>query len=212
MAAGRYGLQVADIHSVVASAIGGENVGRNDRGPSASSDQRPLPARVPRFARTLARLPIVTDRGAQIRLSDVAKVEIRDGPPMLKSENGRLSGGCTLTCAVRDLRSAVTEMQQRVAREVKLPPGYSISWSGQFEYLERATQRLKIVVPATLAVIFLLLFLTFRSAGEALLIMGAVPFALAGGSGSSGFSGTMCRGERGRIHSASRLSRLNLVS
>ena len=81
----------------------------------------------------------------------------------------------------RDLRSAVTEMQQRVARDVKLPPGYSISWSGQFEYLERATQRLKVVVPATLAVIFLLLFLTFRSAGEALLIMGAVPFALAGG-------------------------------
>jgi Cu(I)/Ag(I) efflux system membrane protein CusA/SilA len=100
---------------------------------------------------------------------------------MLKSENGRLSGWVYVDLRGRDLRSAVTEMQQRVAQQVKLPPGYSISWSGQFEYLERATQRLRVVVPATLAVIFLLLFLTFRSAGEALLIMGAVPFALAGG-------------------------------
>ncbi len=181
MAAGRYGLQVADIHSVVASAIGGENVGETIEG----RQRFPINVRYPREYRDslerLRALPIVTDRGAQIRLSDVAKVEIRDGPPMLKSENGRLSGWVYVDLRGRDLRSAVTQMQQRVAREVKLPPGYSISWSGQFEYLERATQRLKVVVPATLAVIFLLLFLTFRSASEALLIMGAVPFALAGG-------------------------------
>jgi Cu(I)/Ag(I) efflux system membrane protein CusA/SilA len=100
---------------------------------------------------------------------------------MLKSENGRLSGWVYVDLRGRDLRSAVTEMQQRVAEQVQLPPGYSISWSGQFEYLERATQRLKVVVPATLAVIFLVLFLTFRDAGEAALIMIAVPLALAGG-------------------------------
>ena len=181
MAAGRYGLHVADIQSVVASAIGGENVGE-----TIEARQRfPINVRYPREYRDslerLRALPIVTERGAQIRLSDVAKVEIRDGPPMLRSENGRLSGWVYVDLRGRDLRSAVTEMQQRVARQVQLPPGYSISWSGQFEYLERATERMKVVVPATLAVIFLLLFLTFRDAGEAALIMVAVPLALAGG-------------------------------
>lgn len=180
-AAGRFGLQVADIQSVVASAIGGENIGE-----TIESRQRfPINVRYPREYRDslerLRQLPIVTERGAQIRLTDVATVEVRDGPPMLKSENGRLSGWVYVDLRGRDLRSAVNDMQQRVASEVKLPPGYSVSWSGQFEYLERATQRLKIVVPATLAVIFLLLFITFRQVGEALLIMGAVPFALAGG-------------------------------
>ena len=181
MAAGRYGLQVADIQSVVASAIGGENIGE-----TVENRQRfPINVRYPREYRDslerLRALPIVTDRGAQIRLGDVARVEIKDGPPMLKSENGRLSGWVYVDIRGRDLRSAVTEMQQRVLQEVKLPPGYSIAWSGQFEYLERATQRLKVVVPATLAVIFLLLFLTFRDPGEAVLIMVTVPFALAGG-------------------------------
>ncbi|HVE51297.1 MAG TPA: efflux RND transporter permease subunit [Casimicrobiaceae bacterium] len=181
MTAGRYGLQVADIQSVVASAIGGENVGE-----TIENRQRfPINVRYPREYRDslerLRALPIVTERGAQIRLGDVAKLEIRDGPPMLKSENGRLSGWVYVDLRGRDLRSAVNEMQQRVSQQVELPPGYSISWSGQFEYLERATQRLKIIVPATLAAIFLLLFLAFRRAGEALLIMCAVPFALAGG-------------------------------
>ena len=205
MAAGRYGLQVADIQSVVASAIGGENIGE-----TIENRQRfPINVRYPREYRDslerLRALPIVTERGAQIRLSDVAKVEIRDGPPMLKSENGRLSGWVYVDIRGRDLRSAVTEMQQRVAREVKLPPGYSISWSGQFEYLERATQRLKVVVPATLAVIFLLLFLTFRSAerGAADHGRGAVRAGrrllvhLAPGARHVG-------GERGRIHRAGR--------
>jgi Cu(I)/Ag(I) efflux system membrane protein CusA/SilA len=100
---------------------------------------------------------------------------------MLKSENGRLSGWVYVDLRSRDLSSAVAEMQQRVAQKVKLPPGYSISWSGQFEFLERAAQRMKIVVPATLALIFLLLFATFRRADEAALIMVTVPFALAGG-------------------------------
>jgi Cu(I)/Ag(I) efflux system membrane protein CusA/SilA len=181
MAAGRYGLQIADVQSVVASAIGGENIGE-----TIENRQRfPINVRYPREYRDslerLRELPIVTERGAQIRLADVAKVEIRDGPPMLKSENGRLSGWVYVDLRGRDLRSAVTEMQQRVAQQVQLPAGYSISWSGQFEYLERATQRLKVVVPATLAVIFLLLYVTFRRAWEALLIMGTVPFALAGG-------------------------------
>ncbi|HVF62410.1 MAG TPA: efflux RND transporter permease subunit [Casimicrobiaceae bacterium] len=181
MAAGRYGMQVADIQSVVASAIGGENVGE-----TIENRQRfPINVRYPREYRDslerLRALPIVTPRGAHIRLGDVATIEITDGPPMLKSENGRLSAWVYVDIRGRDLRSAVNEMQQRVASEVKLPGGYSISWSGQFEYLERATKRMQVVVPATLAVIFLLLFLTFRDPVEALLIMVSVPFALVGG-------------------------------
>src|SRR6185369_5225436 len=126
-------------------------------------------------------LPVLTERGARIRLRDVAAIRISDGPPMLKSENARLSGWVYIDLHGRDLTSAVREMQRAVAREVKLPPGYSMSWSGQFEFLERAQQKLKIVVPATLAIIFVLLYLTFRRFSDALLIMGTLPFALAGG-------------------------------
>ena len=126
-------------------------------------------------------LPVLTERGAQIRLGDVASIRISDGPPMLKSENARPSGWVYIDLHGRDLSSAVREMQQAVAKQIKLPAGYSISWSGQFEYLERATARLKIVVPATLVIIFVLLYLTFRRFSDALLIMVTLPFALVGG-------------------------------
>jgi Cu(I)/Ag(I) efflux system membrane protein CusA/SilA len=129
----------------------------------------------------LRSLPVLTERGAQIRLGDVATVRINDGPPMLKSENARLSGWVYVDIRDRALSAVVRDMQQVVATEVKLPPGYSISWSGQFEYLERAAARLKIVVPATLLIIFVLLYLTFKRADEAALIMATLPFALAGG-------------------------------
>src|SRR3989441_2072023 len=126
-------------------------------------------------------LPLLTERGAQIRLGDVAEVKISDGPPMLKSENARLSGWVYVDIRGRDLSSAVRDMQRAVAEKVKLPAGTSISWSGQFEFLERATAKLKIVVPATLAIIFVLLYFAFRRAAEALLIMATLPFALVGG-------------------------------
>ena len=124
---------------------------------------------------------MLTERGAQIRLADVASIRISDGPPMLKSENARLSGWVYIDIRGRDLSSAVRDMQQAVARKSSCLPGYSISWSGQFEYLERAKARLKIVVPGTLAIIFVLLYLTFRRFTEALLIMTTLPFALVGG-------------------------------
>ena len=126
-------------------------------------------------------LPLLTERGAQLRLADVADIRIADGPAMLKSENGRLSGWVYIDLRGRALSAAVRDMQQAVARGVTLPPGYSISWSGQFEYLERATERLKIVVPTTLIIIFVLLLLTFRRFGDAALIMITLPLALAGG-------------------------------
>ena len=114
-------------------------------------------------------------------LSDVADVRITDGPPMLRSENARLSGWVYVDIRGRDLRSAVQDMQKAVSERVKLPPGYSISWSGQFEFLERATAKLKIVVPFTLMIIFVLLYLTFKRFEEAALIMATLPFALVGG-------------------------------
>src|SRR5437867_4426421 len=180
-AAARYGLNVADVHSVVTAAIGGDNIGETVEG----LQRFPINVRYPREMRDsvekIRELPLLTERGAQIRLGDVAEVRITDGPPMLKTENARLSGWVYVDIRDRDLSSAVRDMQRAVAEKVKLPPGVSISWSGQFEFLERATARLKIVVPATLGIIFVLLYFAFRRVAEALLIMGTLPFALVGG-------------------------------
>jgi Cu(I)/Ag(I) efflux system membrane protein CusA/SilA len=180
-AAGRFGLSIADVQSVIASAVGGENIGETVEG----LQRFPINLRYPRELRDslekLRSLPIVTGRGARLLLSDVADVRITDGPPMLRSENARLSGWVYVDIRGRDLRSAVREMQQVVGEKVKLSPGYSVSWSGQFEYLERATAKLKVVVPFTLLIIFVLLYLTFRRFDEAALVMVTLPFALVGG-------------------------------
>ncbi|WP_321878623.1 efflux RND transporter permease subunit [Paraburkholderia bannensis] len=181
LAAARYGLSVADIQSVVSSAVGGDDVGEV----IAGRERFPINVRYPREIRdsvdNIRQLPIVTDRGAQIVLGDVARIQIDDGPPMIRSENARLSGYVYVDIRNVDLESAVKAMQRAVAQKVTLPPGYSIAWSGQFEYLERAAAKLRMVVPVTLAVIFLLLFLTFNSAADAALLMSTVPFALVGG-------------------------------
>ena len=180
-AAARFGLNIADVQSVVASAIGGENVGETVEG----LQRFPINVRYPRETRDslekLRRLPFVTERGARLVLGDVADIRITDGPPMLRSENARLSGWVYVDIRGRDLKSAVQDMQQAVAAQVKLSQGYSVSWSGQFEYLERATAKLKVVVPFTLLIIFVLLYLTFKRFDEALLIMLAMPFSLIGG-------------------------------
>jgi Cu(I)/Ag(I) efflux system membrane protein CusA/SilA len=181
-AAARFGMNVADVQSVISAAVGGENIGETVEG----LQRFPINVRYPREVRDslekLRELPVLTDAGAQIRLGDVAAIRIDDGPPMLKSENARLSGWVYVDVRGRDLSSAVREMQQAVARGVPLPAGYSVSWSGQFEYLKRAAARLKVVVPATLAIIFVLLYLTFGRFDEAALIMATLPFALAGGA------------------------------
>ena len=180
-AAARYGLNVADVQSIVSSAIGGENIGETVEG----LQRFPINVRYPREIRdsleNLRQLPILTERGAQIRLGDVTAIHISDGPTMLKTENARLSGWVYVDIHGRDLSSTVHDMQAAVIKEVKLPPGYSVAWSGQFEFMERAKAKLKIVVPATLMIIFVLLYLAFGSFGEALLIMATLPFALAGG-------------------------------
>lgn len=181
-AAARFGMNVADVQGVIAAAVGGDNIGETVEG----LQRFPINVRYPREVRDslekLRALPLLTEAGAQIRLGDVATVRVADGPLMLKSENARLSGWVYVDVRGRDLTSAVRAMQHVVAQEVRLPPGYSVSWSGQFEYLERALAKLRVVVPATLAIIFVLLVLTFDRFDEAALIMATLPFALAGGA------------------------------
>jgi Cu(I)/Ag(I) efflux system membrane protein CusA/SilA len=180
-AAARHGLSVSDVQAVVSTAIGGDNVGEVIQG----RERYPINVRYPREIRDslqgLRELPFVTEKGAQLLLQDVAQVTVTEGPPMLRSENARLSGWVYVDVRGRDTRSTVNDMQAAVAKAVAMPAGYAMSWSGQFEYLERATERMKVVIPMTLAVIFLLLYLLFRSFGEAALVMAAVPFALIGG-------------------------------
>jgi copper/silver efflux system protein len=179
--ADRYGLNIADVQAMVSSAIGGDNIGQTIEG----LERFPISVRYPREIRDsvekLRDLPVLTERGAQIRLGDVADIRISDGPPMLKSENARLSSWVYVDLHGRALSSAVRDMQQAVARQVRLPAGYSLSWSGQFEFLARATAKLELVVPATLVIIFVLLYLTLRRFSEAALIMATLPFALVGG-------------------------------
>jgi copper/silver efflux system protein len=180
-AAARYGMNIADVQSVIASAVGGENIGETVEG----LQRFPINLRYPRELRDslakLRALPIVSENGARLVLSDVATIKVTDGPPLLRSENARLANWVYVDIRGRDLQSAVREMQRAVAAQVPLPPGVSISWSGQFEFLERATASLKLVVPLTLLIIFVLLYLTFRRIDEALLIMATLPLALVGG-------------------------------
>ncbi len=180
-AAARYGLNINDVQLIISSAVGGMNIGETVEG----LQRFPINVRYPREIRdslaSLRTLPIVTIRGQQLILSDVANISISDGPPMVRSENSRLAGFVYVDIRDRDLGSAVTDMQQIVSEQVDLPTGYSITWSGQFEYLERATAKLKLVVPFTLLIIFVLFYLTFKNFGEALLLMVTLPFSLVGG-------------------------------
>jgi Cu(I)/Ag(I) efflux system membrane protein CusA/SilA len=179
--AARLGLSLADVQQVVALAIGGENVGETVEG----LQRFPINLRYPRELRDsvdkLQVLPIVTAAGATTTLGAVADLVVTDGPPQLRSENARLNGWVYADISGRDLGRYVAEAQKLVSQRVNLPPGYTITWSGQFEYLERAAKKLQLVVPFTLVIIFILLYLTFRSFASAALIMGTLPFALVGG-------------------------------
>ena len=180
-AASRFGLNIADLQEVIASAIGGAVIGETVEG----LQRFPISVRYPRELRDsvekLKQLPILTANGAQLPLSAVTEIRVVDGPPMLKSENARLSGWVYVDIRGRDLVSVVHDMQAAVSRQVKLPAGYALSWSGQFEFWEHAVARLNVVVPATLLIIFVLLYLNFRRVDEALLILLTLPFALIGG-------------------------------
>ncbi|MGY2197093.1 efflux RND transporter permease subunit [Pseudomonas gingeri] len=181
LAAARYGLSIADVQGVVSGAVGGSTVGETVEGVA----RYPISLRYPREWRdspqALRQLPILTAGGQQITLGAVADIGVSAGPPMLRSENGRLSGWIYVDVRGRDLASTARDLQQQVAQQVQLKPGMTVSYSGQYEFLERANARLMWVVPATLLIIFVLLYLTFGRFSEAGLIMVTLPFALSGG-------------------------------
>ncbi len=179
--AARYGLNIEDIQAVVRTAIGGVNITETVEG----LQRYPVNLRYPQMYRDsveqLKVLPVITANKQRIALADVAEIYIADGPAAIKSENARLTGWTYVDISGRDLGSYVAAAQQLVAEAVQLPAGYSLNWSGQYEYMLRAKARLQAVVPLTLAIIALLLYLNFRSVIEVAIIMGTVPFALVGG-------------------------------
>ena len=180
-AAARYGLNVADVQEIVRTAIGGMMVTQSVEG----LERYPINLRYPRAFRDslerLRTLPIVTRSGAHIPLAAVARIGISEGPGMIRSENARLNGWIYVDIAGRDIGSYVEEAQRTVTDQVALPPGYSIAWSGQYEYMERAQERLSLLVPVMLIIIVLLLYLNFRDMAAVAIIMGTLPLALVGG-------------------------------
>lgn len=179
--AARYGLSQADLQQLIATVVGGDPITETIQG----RERYPVVVRYPRTDRdslaALVQLPIVAAGGVQLTLGQVAELSLAAGPPMLKSDNGRLASYVYIDVAGRDLGSVVEDLQRIVAKDVQMPAGYSVAWSGQYEYLQRAAERLRIVVPATLVIIFGLIYLVFRRASEAAIIMLSLPFALVGG-------------------------------
>lgn len=179
--AARYGLNIADVQAVLATAVGGMEVGQTIEG----RERYPINLRYPQSYRdsvaSLELLPVVTPSGARIALADVARVYISDEAPMLRSENARLNGWVYVDIRGRDIGSFVDEAKAEVGKQLVLPAGYALTWSGQYEYMERAKARLAYVVPLTVAIIVLLLYLAFRRVQEVLLILTTLPLAVVGG-------------------------------
>jgi Cu(I)/Ag(I) efflux system membrane protein CusA/SilA len=179
--AARFGLNIADVQEIVRTAIGGVNVTETVEG----RERFPVNVRYPREIRDsvdkLRALPIVTPGGKQISLGEITRIEIRDGPPMVKSENARPNGWVFVDIQDRDLGSYVEDARRAVREQVELPSGYSLSWSGRYEYMQRARERLMLVVPLTIVIIIVLLYLSFRHIMEVLIILGTLPLALVGG-------------------------------
>ncbi|NMP14970.1 efflux RND transporter permease subunit [Thalassotalea sp. Y01] len=179
--AARYGLNIADVQQVVATAIGGMNVAQTVEG----LERYPVNLRYPQDYRDspeqLQKLPVITPKGQRISLADVANVYVEDGPPGIKSENARINGWTFIDIDGVDIGSYVEGAKAKVANEIELPAGYSINWAGQYEYMQRAQEKLSYVLPLTLAIIIVLLYLNFRSFAEVAIIMGTLPLAMIGG-------------------------------
>ncbi|MEO5829853.1 MAG: CusA/CzcA family heavy metal efflux RND transporter [Rhodanobacter sp.] len=179
--AARYGLSQQQLQELIATVVGGDPIGQT----LERRERYPIVLRYPRAERdsvaALRALPIVAANGAQLTLAQVADIQVVAGPPMLKSENGQLATYVYVDTAGRDLGAVVTDLQQAVAQQVKLPAGVTVAWSGQFEYLAQAMRRLTLVVPVVLLIVFLLIYAVFRRMSEAALIMASVPLALVGG-------------------------------
>jgi len=178
--AARYGLTVGDVQSVITSAIGGETVTTTVEG----RERYPVNVRYKRELRDdpdrLKRVLVPTPNGAQIPLGQVADVVITKGPPSISDESGAMVGLVSVAVVGRDLRGYVEDAKRVVQQQVTLPPGYTLQWSGQYEHLIRAEERLKLVIPVTLGLILLLLYLNFRSLTKSLIVLLSAPFALVG--------------------------------
>ncbi|WP_462160425.1 efflux RND transporter permease subunit [Pseudoalteromonas maricaloris] len=179
--AARFGLNIADVQQVVATAIGGMDVTQTIEG----QERYPVSLRYPQDLRdspeALRKLPIVTAEGLNIALGDVATIYIENGPPGIKSENARINGWTFIDLDGVDVGSYVAAAKQVLSEQLELPAGYSISWAGQYEYMERAKAKLTYVVPLTLGIIIVLLYLNFRSFSEVAIIMATLPMAMIGG-------------------------------
>ena len=179
--AAQFGLNIADVQAVVNTAVGGAMVTQTVEG----SARYPVNLRYPQAYRespeALESLPIVTNGGVELALGDVARVVVEDGPAAIKSENAQLNGWVLVDTQDTDLGHYVSQAQQRVARELNLPAGYSLTWAGQYEYMERARERLMLVLPMTLGIIVLLLYINFKRLTEVIIILATLPFGLLGG-------------------------------
>ncbi|MBL4582933.1 MAG: efflux RND transporter permease subunit [Gammaproteobacteria bacterium] len=179
--AARYGLNIADIQQIVSTAIGGMNISESVEG----LERYPINLRYPQSYRdsvqSISMLPLITASGQRIALADVAEVYIEDGPPGIKSENARLNGWTFIDIQNIDVGTYVVAAQEVVREQLELPAGYSITWSGQYEYMQRAKEKLTYVIPMTLVIIALLLYIHFRNIAEVAIIMGTMPLALIGG-------------------------------
>jgi Cu(I)/Ag(I) efflux system membrane protein CusA/SilA len=180
LSAARYGLNIKEVQQIVSSAIGGMDISESIEG----RERYPINLRYPQIWRDsvnqLEKLPITTLNGPQITLSDVAKVKVVDGPPIIKSENAQLTGWVLVDLNTSDIGDYVSRAQKVLAQKLKMPPGYSLSWSGQYEYMERAKARLMVVGPLTLFIIMMLLYIHFKRVSEVILVMGTLPLALIG--------------------------------
>jgi Cu(I)/Ag(I) efflux system membrane protein CusA/SilA len=176
----RYGLKLMDVGKIIESAIGGENIATTIEG----RERYPINVRYLRELRDdpqkLERVLVDTPTGAQVPLAQLTTLRVVNGPPMIRDENGMLAGYVFLDMAGRDVGGYVEDLKQTVAANVQLPPGYSIAWSGQYEFMERAKERLKLVVPLTLIIIFVAFYFTFRSVAETFMVMVGVPLSLVG--------------------------------
>ena len=179
--AARVGISIENINEIVSVAIGGINITQTVEG----LERYPVNLRFPRENRDdvykLKQLPLITKTGAQIPLSQIAEVKVVDGPPMLKSENGRLNGWTYIDLRNVDLEDYVSAARQQLREQIKLPAGYSITWAGQYEYMQRASEKLETIIPMTLIIIFILLYQIFHRITAALLVLLSLPLALVGG-------------------------------
>ncbi|MGH8078656.1 MAG: efflux RND transporter permease subunit, partial [Lysobacter sp.] len=179
--AARYGLSQADVQRLIATVVGGEPIAETVQG----RERYPVVVRYPRPLRdspmALAQLPLIAPGGVQLTLGQIADLAFTEGPPMLRSDDARLTSYVYVDVSGRDLGSVVADLQRAVGEQVEMPSGYAVGWSGQYEYLKRASERLRVVVPATLIIIFGLIYLVFRRASEAAIIMLSLPLALVGG-------------------------------